>query len=83
MLRVVLTYENSAYGAVGIKDQAVRKRLIRGAPWGATRAPVQEGVRLGCHEPLDECVRRRKKGPNSMGCLFLFFFDTRYEKRFG
>src|SRR5215216_5517960 len=23
--------------------------------------------------PLDGCVRRRKKGRNSMGCLFLFF----------
>jgi hypothetical protein len=52
MLRVVLTYENSAYGDVGIKDDAVRKRLIRGAPWGAIRAPGREGVRSGCHEPF-------------------------------
>ena len=62
MLRVVLTYENSAYGDVGIKDDAVRKRLIRGAPWGAIRAPGREGVRLGCHEsPLGGCARRRKE----------------------
>src|SRR5215217_5949653 len=72
MLRVVLMYENSVYGAVCIKDDAVRKRLIRGAPWGATRAPGREGVRLGCHEPLDGCMRRRKKGHNSMRCIFLF-----------
>ena len=44
--------ENSAYGDVGIKDDAVRKRLIRGAPWGAIRAPGREGVRSGCHEPF-------------------------------
>ncbi len=44
MLRVVLTYENLAYGAVGIKDGAVRKRLIR---------PHKRGT-LGCDKGPDE-----------------------------
>src|SRR5215212_9392974 len=40
----------------------------RAYPWGAI-------------SPLDGCVRRREKGRNSMGCLFLFFFSTIGTKR--
>ena len=74
MLRVVLTHENSAYGAVGINDDAVRKRLIRGAPW-VRQGPRREGVRLEGRDPLSVSgrARRRKKGRNSTECLLCFF----------
>src|SRR5215212_12100372 len=64
MLRVVLTHEHSVYGAVGIKDDAIRKRLIRGAPWST----------LGCHEPLDDgCGGGGRKAVIPWGASFLFF----------
>ena len=63
MLRVVFTYENPAHGAASTKDDAIRKRLIRGAPWGATRAPGREGVRLGCHEPFRWLCEEEEERP--------------------
>src|SRR5215213_10369772 len=71
MLRVVLTHEHSVYGAVGIKDDAIRKRLIRGAPWST----------LGCHEPLDDgCGGGGRKAVIPWGASFLFFFQQSVRK---
>ena len=45
--------------------------------------PDERAYAQGAMSPLGGCVRRRKKGRNSMGCLFLFFFDNWYAKKFG
>jgi len=74
MLRVVLTYENSAYEAVGIKEDAVRKRLIRGHLVVQQGPPDERGYAWGAMSPLGGCVRRTRKGRNSMGCIFFVFF---------
>jgi hypothetical protein len=82
MLRVVLTYENSAYGSVCIKDDAVRKRLISRGTLGCDKSPDERAYAQGAMSPLGGCVRRGRKGRNSMGCIFLFFFENRHAKGF-
>ena len=73
MLRVVLTHENSAYEAVGIKDDAVRKRPHKRGILGCDKGPDERAYAWRAMSPLGRRARRRKKGRNSTEYLFWFF----------
>ena len=57
---------------LGVKDDAVCKCVTRGALWDVKW--VQTGRRLlrGCMTPSGGCSRRRKKGHDSIECIFYF-----------
>jgi hypothetical protein len=79
MLRVVLTYKARVVCALGVKDGAVSKCVIKCVIRGAlrTRRGQHRGCPLrGCHTSSDGCSRREKKGRGSMEC-FLIFIEIR------
>ena len=74
MLRVVLTHENSVYGAVGIKEDAVLQTPHKRGILGSDKGPDERAYAWRAMSPLGGRARRRNKGRHSMGCIFFVFF---------
>src|SRR5215213_9290666 len=95
MLRVVLTYATcrAHVRELGIWGCRHRGRRCPQTPHkrrstlGCDKGPDERAYAWRAMSPLGGCAGRRKKGRNSMrclfyfmGCIFLFFFDNWYGK---